>query len=345
VRDETGTFISSGDGELYIGGPSVALGYRGTPEATAQRFVELQSPDGILRFYRTGDLVNLAASGLVQFLGRVDRQVKINGHRVELEHIENVMRGIAEVDDAAALIVEVRGRERLVAAIRSPRQDAPDTWLKERMQKLLPPYMVPSQTLLLAEFPRNANGKTQLAELREILLDALNAQAGEDMSPPAQSLPEDDHQDEIRRIFSKHLRLARADDESSFFEQGGDSLDAIQMIAELQERGHPITAHAFLKCPSIRGLLEALDSRQHEARQRSEPIALENLRLFSPAQRELLEQRLKVADHYNQALLLRSANKVDVALLNAALTRLMARHPSLAMAYAEDGDGAITDCP
>lgn len=342
VRDETGTFISSGDGELYIGGPSVALGYRGTPEATAQRFVELQSPDGILRFYRTGDLVNLAASGLVQFLGRVDRQVKINGHRVELEHIENVMRGIAEVDDAAALIVEVRGRERLVAAIRSPRQDAPDTWLKERMQKLLPPYMVPSQTLLLAEFPRNANGKTQLAELREILLDALNAQAGEDMSPPAQSLPEDDHQDEIRRIFSKHLRLARADDESSFFEQGGDSLDAIQMIAELQERGHPITAHAFLKCPSIRGLLEALDSRQHEARQRSEPIALENLRLFSPAQRELLEQRLKVADHYNQALLLRSANKVDVALLNAALTRLMARHPSLAMAYAEDGDGAYT---
>lgn len=342
VRDEAGSFASSGRGELYIGGPSVAQGYRGNPQASAQRFVELQSPHGSMRFYRTGDLVNLDADGLTHFLGRVDRQVKINGHRVELEHIENVMRGIDGVDDAAVLVVEVRGRERLVAAIRSPRQDAPDTWLKDRLQDLLPGYMLPALIRRLSEFPRNANGKTQLAELRTALLAELNSGAGADQTQPTERPAADGRHGEIRRVFCKHLRLANARDEESFFELGGDSLDAIQMIAELQEQGHPVTAHGFLKRPSIQGLLDSLATQRHDRAEHPTARKLENLRLFSPAQRELLEQRLAFPDHYNQALLLRSADKIDIALLNAALTRLMARHPSLAMAYAEDAQGPYT---
>ncbi|UTW06390.1 amino acid adenylation domain-containing protein [Pseudomonas benzenivorans] len=337
VRDEQGSFRShSAKGELYVGGPSVAQGYRGNPQATANSFIHLERPEGTLRLYKTGDLVSLDESGLVQFLGRVDRQVKVNGYRVELEHVESVLRSVPEVEDAAVFLLEVRGRERLVAALLSSREEPPEAWLKAPLLALMPAHMVPSQMLRLPSFPRNANGKTSLAQLREQLLTTLHSHAHD---APA---PDEDVEERLKTlhaVFCKHLRSKAAGLEESFFELGGDSLDAIQLIAELQELGLPVTAHGFLKNPSIRGLQRTLENHEQTAAHALQPRNLERLEQFSPAQRELLEQHLQHPDHYNQALLLKSVDKIDTAVLNAALGQLLAQHPALAVAYAQDGAG------
>ncbi|QLC72649.1 amino acid adenylation domain-containing protein [Pseudomonas sp. LPB0260] len=340
VRDEQGAFRrSAARGELYIGGPSVAQGYRGNPQATANAFVDLERPEGRLRLYKTGDLVSLDDSGLVQFLGRIDRQVKINGYRVELEHVENVLRKVAGVEDAAVFLLPLRGRERLVAALLSERREPPEVWLKQRLQALLPAHMIPGTLLRLDAFPRNANGKTHLALLREQLMARLQ-HPQQDLEPqPHLGEQGDERLHVIRTVFCKHLRSTSAGLEESFFELGGDSLDAIQLIAELQEKGFPVSAHAFLKAPSIQGLLRTLEQREQQGAQDTPARDLKRLDLFSPAQRELMEQRLQHPDHYNQALLLRSVDKVDMAVLNGALGQLLEQHPALAVAYRDDPQG------
>lgn len=335
VRDEHGAFANhSANGELYIGGPSVAKGYRNNPQATAQSFLEMETAQGPQRFYRSGDLVALDASGLVQFLGRVDRQVKVNGYRVELEHVENVLRGVPGINDAAVFFLEVRGRERLIAALLSQR---PEQELKAQLPAVLPDYMIPKTLLLLADFPRNANGKTNLGLLRTQLQELLQDQPQDEHQ--AQDEDGDERLKTIRTAFRKHLRGVAVGLEDSFFERGGDSLDAIQLIAELQEKGYPVSAHAFLKNPCINGLLQALDRQEGSQGGAATQRDLQRLNLFSPAQRELLQQQLANPDHYNQALLLRSADKIDMAMLNAALSQLLEQHPSLSVAYATDAQG------
>lgn len=335
VRDEQGTFAShSAKGELYIGGPSVAQGYRNNPQATAQSFLEMETAQGPQPFYRSGDLVALDASGLVQFLGRVDRQVKVNGYRVELEHVENVLRGVPGIDDAAVFLLEVRGRERLIAALLSQRLEQE---LKEQLPAVLPDYMIPKTLLPLADFPRNANGKTNLALLRTQLQERLQNQPQDELPP--QDEDGDERLKAICAAFRKHLRGAAMGLEDSFFDRGGDSLDAIQLIAELQEKGYPVSAHAFLKNPCVNGLLQALDKQEGSQSGVAMQRDLQRLNLFSPAQRELLQQQLVNPDHYNQALLLRSADNIDMAILNAALSQLLEQHPSLSVAYASDAQG------
>ena len=335
VCDEQGAFANhSAKGELYIGGPSVAQGYRNNPQATAQSFLEMETAQGPQRFYRSGDLVALDASGLVQFIGRVDRQVKVNGYRVELEHVENVLRGVPGIDDAAVFLLAVRGRERLIAALLSQR---PEQELKEQLPALLPDYMIPKTLLSLADFPRNANGKTNLALLRTQLQERLQDQPQDELQPRDED--GDERLKAIRAAFRKHLRGAAVGLEDSFFDRGGDSLDAIQLIAELQEKGYPVSAHAFLKNPCVNGLLQALDKQEGSLDGAATQRDLQRLNLFSPAQRELLQQQLAKPDHYNQALLLRSADKIDMAILNAALSQLLEQHPSLSMAYASDAQG------
>ncbi|UQA60616.1 thioester reductase domain-containing protein [Polyangium aurulentum] len=341
VHCEDGVFReTNARGELYIGGPSVAAGYVGDPLATARSFVTIDSgggPPG--RFYKTGDHVSVDENGVALFLGRVDRQVKVNGYRVELEHIESVLRAVRGISEASVFFPEVKGKHRLVAAVTGPKPDEPLDWLKKRLDSLLPEYMIPKIFLPMDRFPRNENGKTDLKALRDQVLSRLAEASQRSPERSPNTAAESPLAQEVRNMWRRLLQVDSFGDDDDFFRLGGDSLDAIQLIAELQVKGHDVTAHSFLKSPTVSGLLRAMSGGARALQARSDKQAAGEGRFLSAAQDFFFRQKLMAPDHYNQAILLECGVKVDIDVMQRALGQLLSNHESLRTAYGQDDLG------
>jgi amino acid adenylation domain-containing protein/thioester reductase-like protein/non-ribosomal peptide synthase protein (TIGR01720 family) len=337
VRCDDGSFAShSATGELYIGGPSVSAGYVGDAANTQKSFVVLGSEG---RFYKSGDQVAIDDSGLVHFLGRVDRQVKVNGYRVELEHIESVLRKLPGIHDAAVFFPEVCGKRLIVAALRSTHEQACFDGVRRQLADVLPEHMIPKRVLRMDEFPRNENGKTDLKALKQQVLQRLNDElpadpAGADAAPPT------DLVGQLRRLWRTYLRGADFGDDDDFFELGGDSLDAIQLIADVQVQGHRVTAKGFLNKPTIRGLAALLRDAADAPAPTHKAAAVDS-RHLSTAQDFFFRQHLAQPHHHNQALLLACGVPVDVPVMHEAIARLVQGHASLRTAYSADDRGRI----
>ena len=173
VVDETLRLVPRGvAGELLLGGMGVARGYINRPELTAERFVpDPFGPPGS-RVYRTGDIVRILADGEIRFIGRVDRQIKLRGLRIELEEVEAALLLHPEVTHAAALVTaDERGERHLVAYVAAPGAARPDgEELQRHLRTSLPEHMVPSRIVAVAELPLTKAGKIDraaLASLRE----------------------------------------------------------------------------------------------------------------------------------------------------------------------------------
>ncbi|MDI6104069.1 amino acid adenylation domain-containing protein [Actinoplanes sp. NEAU-A12] len=160
--------VAAGEaGEICVSGPGLAIGYVGRPDLTAERFVTIPSPNGgQRRVYRTGDLARLAPSGELEFLGRADRQVKLNGQRIELEEIERVLATHPRVHQAAALIHGEGVTRTLKAVLVAPEGVPPD--LGELLARSLPAYMVPAGMRAIDALPLNTNGKIDRAALARL---------------------------------------------------------------------------------------------------------------------------------------------------------------------------------
>ena len=234
-------------GELATGGAGVALGYLGRPEATAEKFIAdpLSNRPGSL-LYLTGDRAVARQDGTFEFLGRIDRQVKIAGHRVELAAVENALSASSLVADAAVVVLTVpSGEKQLVAcvALASPAQNAEATlrtWLQARLSRT----STPQHWLFLERLPINANGKLDRSALQALCQTRLIASTPEASKPvdrpaEASAAQGENDSDEARTIeylkglWAKLLgRTAVAADEN-FFDLGGTSLLLIEMHARL----------------------------------------------------------------------------------------------------------------
>lgn len=208
-------------GELWIGGTSVADGYRGDPERTADRFVER---DGV-RWYRTGDLARYLPDGTVDFLGRADHQVKIRGYRVELGEIESALTALPEITEAVALITDSgRLAAAVTTAVAGSLTAAP---VLERLAETLPPYMIPDTLELLDRIPLTANGKLDRAAVRKRLAadsDLVNAYIA-----PANEL-----EAALAYIAAQVLDTDRIGVETDFFDVGGNSILATTLTAKVR---------------------------------------------------------------------------------------------------------------
>jgi len=218
-------------GELWVGGPTVALGYAGLPAATAARFV----PDPFsgrpgARLYRTGDLVRRRADGVLEFVGRADRQVKVRGHRVELPEVERALADLEGVSDAAVLDVPApdgAGRQ-LVGFAVAP--SATPAELRAALAERLPSFMVPARWVLLAgELPRDARGKTD----RHALLARVRS---EPVASARYEAPRGEVERIVAEVWADVLGLPRVGAHDNFFELGGTSLSLIQVHPALAER-------------------------------------------------------------------------------------------------------------
>jgi len=240
-------------GELYLAGPRVGRGYRRRPGLTAERFVaDLGSGDGT-RMYRTGDRCRQLPDGRLEFLGRVDGQVKVRGHRIELSEIEAVVGAHPAVAEAAVLVREEDGQ----ALVAYYRQSAPvdAAALGEWAARSLPAYMVPAAFVAVDRFPRTTSGKLDRA--------ALPAPALVPAPPtPASGSPTGRVEELIATVWSQVLRRPSISADDNFFKLGGHSLLAIKLVSRVRaELGLGLPVRAVYENPRLRDLARAIEAR------------------------------------------------------------------------------------
>ncbi|WP_181408136.1 non-ribosomal peptide synthetase [Pararhizobium mangrovi] len=252
VTDEEGNPVASGEsGELRVFGPCVTRGYLNRPQLTAERYVEA-GEDG-MRAYRTGDLVREKAGGDIVFLGRVDQQVKIRGHRVELGEIEHALLTHPAVWEAAVVLRTDAGDEPLLTAYIVATQDLNAAALRGHLARSLPDYMIPAAFVALERMPLNINRKLDRA--------ALPAPRGHRLSARGEKVaPRTEVEKRLAAIWCAVLDLDDVGIDDGFVDLGGTSL----MLARVHERmlaGWPSIRIADLFAhPTIRTLATHLNA-------------------------------------------------------------------------------------
>jgi amino acid adenylation domain-containing protein len=322
-------------GELYVGGAGVVRGYLGRPGLTAERFV----PDAFggesgARLYRTGDRVRWRADGAIEYLGRVDQQVKVRGFRIEPGEIEAVLRRHADVADCVVVAREdAPGETRLVAYVVG--EVAADE-VREHLRRSLPEYMVPAAFVVLEALPLTPNGKLD----RKALPAPEYAAGAERYVAPRTPVEE-----VLAGIWAEVLRLERVGVEESFFELGGHSLLATRVVSRVRE--------VFAVELPLRALFEGLTVaelavRVDALRRAGVPV----LPPVVPAERtgalplSFAQERLWFIDRlepgsavYNMPMVRRLGGALDVAALERALGEIVRRHEALRTVFAE-ADGS-----
>jgi len=239
-------------GELYLGGAGVARGYLGRAELTAERFLADPFADEPgARMFRTGDLGRWRADGTIEFLGRIDHQVKLRGFRIELGEIEAVLAAHPAVAAAIVLVREDRpGDRRLAAYVVASATQVTSAQIKEHLAKRLPEHMVPSDVVLLDRLPVTANGKVDRAALPAPVSGAAAASG----VTPAAGL-----EATIAAVWAQVLGCERVAADANFFDLGGHSLSMAQVQAQLGERiGRPVPIVDLFAYPTVAALARHL---------------------------------------------------------------------------------------
>ncbi|WP_071323165.1 non-ribosomal peptide synthetase [Janthinobacterium sp. 1_2014MBL_MicDiv] len=312
-------------GELYLGGVGLARGYLHRPGLSAERFVPDPFDGGGARLYRTGDLVRWRADGALEYLGRIDHQIKIRGLRVELGEIEAQLLqqpGVAE----AVVVAQASGQGlRLVAYVTPATLDT--AALRAALAVRVPDYMVPSALVALPRLPLNGNGKLDRKALPA-------AQFGAD----AEHAPaEGEVENMLARLWCEVLGLERVGREDNFFELGGDSILSLQIVARARQAGWKLTPKQLFERQSIAAL--ALVAQPLQAAPAAPEDAQGEVPLL-PIQLDFFAAAIPQRHHWNQSLLMRANGALDAGALERALQALVAHHQSLSLRFRQAEAGA-----
>jgi len=242
-------------GQLYIGGPGLAVGYLNDPELTARKFVPHPFRSGGQRLYATGDVVRYLPDGNIEFLGRQDNQVKIRGFRVETGEIETALHSEPAVRDAVVVVRESGGEKELVAYIvdDATPQRSSDRW-RVQLSKTLPAYMVPTFFVSVSAIPLTPNGKVDRAALP--VPDAASEPSEAPPSPPRSEL-----QLAVARIVEEVLGREGVSVDADFFALGGHSLHAMRVVAQVEKLFRTrVPLRTFFERPTIVELASAVEA-------------------------------------------------------------------------------------
>ena len=317
-------------GELYIAGVNLARGYQGRPALTAERFVA--NPYGAPgeRMYRSGDLARWRADGAIDYLGRLDHQVKLRGLRIELGEIEALLLSHANVQESVVIARDDKLIGYWVGA--AIEEDA----LKAHLARHLPEYMVPWRLLQLEAMPLSANGKLDRKQLPQPL-----GQVTEDYVAPASEI-----QQALATIWGEVLGQEQVGTSDNFFELGGDSILSLQVISRMRRAGWQLNPRDLFEHQTIAALARVAVPLE-QASADSGPV--QGAAPVTPIQAHFFAQAVPVAGHWNQALLLRPLHSLEPAALDEALTALFAHHDALRLQFRQlDGQWSAshgTDAP
>src|ERR1019366_47141 len=258
VLDENHKPVSLGmPGELWIGGTGLARGYLKRPELTAERFVidpTSEGPDA--RLYRTGDEVRYRPDGTLEFLGRLDQQVKLRGFRIELGEIENALARIEGIGQAVATVREDRPGDKRLVAYYTGRSGLSSTSLLQALKATLPDYMIPSAFLRLERFPLTPNAKPDRKALPRP--EGKRPLLAQDFIAPRTATEK-----QLANLWCDLLQLEEVGIDDSFFDLGGNSLAAVRMVSHYHTRfGREIPPVKVFQYPMIAKLSRFLEENE-----------------------------------------------------------------------------------
>ena len=331
-------------GELHIGGQGLARGYRHRAALTAERFIPnpfAQQPGE--RLYKTGDLVRCRADGSLEFLGRLDHQVKLRGHRIELGEIEAVLQSHEWIQQAVVQVAQ----ERLVAYVApvelSLAEDAQSfaRTLRAFLQQRLPAYMIPASFVPLASLPLTPNGKINRRALPKPEFSAI--EHSQSLTTPRTPL-----EAQLCAIWSTVLDVEGIGVDDSFFELGGHSLLATQMIARVRnELGIELPLRAVFEAPTVAQLALRVEPEvaQDVALPSIAPIERNQMIPLSFAQQRLwfLDQLQPGNAAYNIPATVRLEGNLDRAALERSLNEIVRRHEALRTTFKLVGEQAVQE--
>ncbi len=335
VLDEQKQIVALGiPGELFIGGEGVGRGYAGRADLTAERFLpNPYSHQSGARMYRTGDVVRYRNDGTLEFLGRIDEQIKIRGFRVELGEIEAVLRGHKYVRNAVVVAREIiPNRKRLVAyVVPAEKSVLTVAELRESARAQLPEYMVPSAFVLLESLPLTPNGKLDRRALPD--LDHERPDFESEFIAPRTPV-----EISLAKIWQELLGLSQVGVRENFFELGGDSIVSIQVVARARHAGIHLTPKHIFLYPTIEELAlhaGAATTISVEQGLVTGPVPL------TPIQRWFFEQDFVSPHHWNQSVLLEVKEPLERNLLEQVVGHLMHHHDALRMRFQRTDDGWV----
>lgn len=320
-------------GEIVVAGPGVARGYLNQPGLTAESFV----PDALSgqpgsRLYRTGDRGRIAEDGRLEFLGRMDRQAKIRGHRVEPGEVEAALRRQGAVTDAIAIVKHDAANAYLAAFVLTHAAVTTNELL-EHLRSNLPDYLIPRSVTILPSWPVTISGKVDRKALPDIelpkpLSDAPDPE--ETVSPLEQR---------IAAIWADVFRRSRVGLDENFFAIGGDSILSLQVIARAHQSGIRITPRQIFQNPTVRllaGVAEVIAEAATEPTKASGPVPL------TPIQHWFFDQDHAEPHHWNQSLLLELRDPAIKDVLESALGAVIETHSSFRLRFQQTADEGWT---
>jgi len=332
-------------GELYLGGRGLARGYRNAPELTTDRFVEVPVDSStVQRLYRTGDRVRYLDDGAIEYLGRLDRQVKLRGFRIELDEIETHLRTHDGVAACAVTLESDRSGERGLIAFVVPRTGAHVSAASVRAHLAIrvPQYMVPATILIVDALPATSGGKLDRQSLERTRLSTS--------SPDGRSGPATALQDAVADIWREVLGSSNAiGPHDNFFDAGGHSLLAVQVIARLRatfDVGLPLSA--IFEHPTLAALADLVGASRrssrvdaadhasaptahHGGRPDGNPASFGQLRLW------FLDRLDAESSAYNSSRGHLVRGPLDVDALRRACDAIVERHAALRTRFVFDG--------
>ena len=250
ILDDQGGLVPDGvPGELHIGGAALARGYLNRPDLTDEKFIPdpfSRQPDE--RLYKTGDMARFLPHGNIEFLGRADRQVKVRGFRVELSEIESALNRIPGIKESVALAREERaGTLKLIAYIVPHGATVTDTGrLRQKLQTVLPDYMIPHAFVTLEALPVNASGKVDTKALPD-------PEKAPDLHKRFKA-PRNPIETILGEIWCRVFGLEKVGINENFFDLGGHSLLSIEIIDQVNKAGLWLTPEQFIQSPTVEAL-------------------------------------------------------------------------------------------
>ena len=314
-------------GELCIAGDGVGLGYVNRPDLTETRFVD--NPFGSGKLYKTGDLTYWREDGNIGYIGRTDFQVKIRGLRIELGEIENAICGTPGISQAVVVVRKnAEGRQLICAFYTGAEIDAKE--IRAHIGKKLPKYMLPHIFTLLDEMPLTSSGKVNRKALPEVDLYAIDTTV-EYVAPTTEQ------EKVLVSAIASTLGIDKVGIMDNFFDIGGDSLKAIELISKLEKQGYHTDTKTIFDCDNVKKLAEKLVTAQNH----HESIEITGDIPATAAQMRVYTAQSMNSDGttYNVPYVFK-ADSVDTRRLQKAVDAMLSRHEILRTHF-ENKDGSI----
>ncbi|WP_041517884.1 plipastatin non-ribosomal peptide synthetase PpsC [Bacillus subtilis] len=308
-------------GELCVGGDGVARGYLGRPDLTKEKFVPHPFAPGD-RLYRTGDLARWLPDGTIEYVGRIDDQVKVRGYRVELGEIESALRQIDGVKEAAVLARTAQTGSKELFGYISVKAGTNAEQVRSLLARSLPNYMIPAYIIEMETLPLTSNGKLNRKALPE-----PNFTSKQTYAPPRNDL-----EDQLVLIWQEVLGIQRIGIEDSFFELGGDSIKALQVSARLGRYGLSLQVSDLFRHPKIKDLSPFI--RKSERIIEQGPVQGDVP--WTPVQQWFFSQDIEERHHFNQSVMLFHSGRLSENAIRPVLKKLAEHHDALRMVYRKD---------